>query len=417
MIQSSKRTIASWVGFDFAQSAYSIVIVTFVFPMYFGEVIVRDGRGDLYWGLAISISMLLVALITPALGAIADLTAQRKRFLLFFAALCILSTLSMYFLQPGMVIAALILFILANAGFEGGTVFYDSILPSITTKENCGRISGIGFAASYFGCIVTLLGANVLVNRPQPLIKESFLLAGLSFALFALPFVFFVKEKREKSTSSIIGLVKRGISENIRTITKIREHRAIARFLLAFFVYNDAVLTVIGFAGRFAKNSLHFSTSELAIFFLLVLTVAIIGSLVFGYFTDRVGPKFIITITLVLWVGVVVGTYFSTNATMFFVVGGFAGLVLGSTQSASRTLMASLTPQEHAAEFFGFYDGFCGKASAVIGPIIYGALSGISGQRAAMLSMAAFFIVGIILIRTVGVERASEPAILEGAAA
>jgi UMF1 family MFS transporter len=408
MRQVKKRTIASWVGFDFAQASYSIVIVTFVFPLYFGEVIVQNGRGDLYWGLMISVSMLLVALISPSLGAIADHTGRRKSFLLGFAALCIISTLSMYFLQPGMVAVAIILFVLANAGFEGGTVFYDSFLPSITSKENCGKVSGIGFAASYLGCIVTLLLTSVLVGGTHPMIRESFLLSGGMFLLFALPFVFFVGEKSTKSEKSLLALVKYGMHENLRTISKLREHRQLARFLLAYFVYNDAILTVIGFAGRYAKNSLHFTTTELATFFLLVLTVAVIGSLVFGFLTDRLGAKLIIKFTLILWIGVVIGAYLSSTATTFMVVGGFAGLVLGSSQSASRTLMSSLTPKEHAAEFFGFYDGFCGKASAVIGPIIYGVLSSFYGQRLAMLSMTVLFIIGVLLVRSLDPKKRVE---------
>jgi UMF1 family MFS transporter len=171
--------------------------------------------------------------------------------------------------------------------------------------------------------------------------------------------------------------------------------------LLAFFIYNDAILTVIGFAGIYAKDTLHFEMRDLIILYAMVQTVAIFGSLVFGYITDRIGPQKTILITLVIWLGVVVGAFLSTDAASFYIVAIFAGISLGSSQSASRSMMALLTPIEHTAEFFGFYDGFAGKASAVIGPLIFGALSTGFGQRNAIISLALFFAAGLLLIRTV----------------
>jgi UMF1 family MFS transporter len=405
-----KSVIASWASFDFAQSSYSVIIITFVYPIFFGETIVQDGRGDFWWGIAMSLSMLLVALITPSLGAMADYTGSKKRFLAVFAGVCILGTMSMYFLQPGMVFAGIALFVLANAGFEGGMVFYDAFLPKITSKETYGRVSGIGFAAGYVGCLAALVLTMAFVSQTPPLVRECFLATGAFFLVFSIPLFLRVPEVAIKRTMPILDIIRHGIRENVRTIRKIREHKDVFRFLVAFFVYNDAILTVIGFSGRYAKNSLHFTTPQLAYFFMIVQVVAIVGSLAFGVITDRTGPKFTIVVTLAIWIGVVIAAFFADTISTFYVVGAVAGLVLGATQSASRSMMALLTPQEHTAEFFGFYDGFCGKASAVIGPLVYGVLSNAFGQRPAIVTLGVFFVVGIILVRGLRGEAAQAPA-------
>ena len=161
---------------------------------------------------------------------------------------------------------------------------------------------------------------------------------------------------------------------------------------------------MIGFSGLYAKNTLKFETGDLIILFAMVQTVAIVGSIIFGYITDRTGPRLTIMITLVIWLGVVVGAYLTSSVMAFYIVAAVAGLALGSSQSASRSMMALLTPKEHTAEFFGFYDGFCGKASAVIGPLIFGVLSSSFGQRQAIISLAAFFLVGLVMMRRVRVN-------------
>jgi UMF1 family MFS transporter len=190
----------------------------------------------------------------------------------------------------------------------------------------------------------------------------------------------------------------------IKTAKHIRQYRSLATFLVAFFLYNDAILTVIGFSGLYAKNTLNFSTADLIVLFAMVQTVAIVGSIIFGYMTDRTGPRRTIMITLTIWLAVVIGAYLTSSVMAFYIVAGVAGLALGSSQSASRSMMALLTPKEHTAEFFGFYDGFCGKASAVIGPLVFGALSSSFGERQAIISLAAFFLTGLVMMRGVRVH-------------
>src|SRR5579872_4620998 len=181
---TNKKVVISWALFDFAMGSFSTIMVVSVFPIYFHEVIVRNGHGDAYWGVTVFLSMLLVALITPLLGAMADVLHNKKLYLGIFTAVTIACTVLLYFMQPGMVLIASALFILANAGFEGGIVFYDAFLPEITTPELFGRISGIGFAFGYLGSLAILI-LNIPFFDTAP--KMTFLVTAAFFTLFAIP--------------------------------------------------------------------------------------------------------------------------------------------------------------------------------------------------------------------------------------
>jgi UMF1 family MFS transporter len=379
-------------------------MVTFVFPIYFRNVIVTNGHGDAYWGFTLSISMLLVAIFTPLLGAMADVLHNKKAFLAVFTSVTIICTVLLYFMQPGMVLLAATLFILANAGYEGGTVFYDAFLPEITTPQTFGRVSGIGYAWGYFGSLMILI-VNVPFFETAP--KFTFLVTAAFYAVFALPIFFMVPEQRRKANLSIVQVSRKGFDQLVTTVRHIRQYKDVTRFLTAFFIYNDATLTVILFSGIFANKTLHFGMMELAIWFGMIQIIAIAGSVVFGKLADKYGPKRMISITLLIWIAVVTAAFFTTTTMEFYFVGAIAGISLGSSQACSRGFMALLTPPEHTAEFFGFYDGFCGKASAVIGPIVFGVLSDLFGsQRPAIWALAVFFVIGLLLLRRVHEKRA-----------
>src|SRR5579883_28452 len=361
----SWKVIASWASFDFAMGSFSTVMVVFVFPIYFHDVIVQNGHGDAYWGNTVFGSMLLVALITPLLGAMADVLNNKKLYLGIFAWTVVLCSALLYFMKPGMVLPAAILFLLANAGYEGGLVFYDAFLPEITTPETFGRISGLGFACGYIGSLVILLASIPFLNGAS---SQTFLLTAADYAIFTLPLFLFVPEHRKTTFTHISfgGLVKQGFGRLATTVKNIRKYPNITNFLLAFFLYNDGILTVVAFSGIYSKGTLHFTLIELAIFFVMIQIVAVIGSLIFGRIADRIGPKRAIQITLIIWIVVVALAFFATTKSTFYVVGALAGISLGSSQACSRSLMALLTPSEHTAEFFGFYDGFAGRASGII---------------------------------------------------
>jgi UMF1 family MFS transporter len=314
----------------------------------------------------------------------------------------------MFFVHTRLILFGMVLFIFANIGFEGGIVFYDAFLPSITSRRSYGRVSGYGFAMGYLGALAVLFLVNlILPDSSDPdyvfYVRLSFVVAAGFFLLFSLPMFIWVPEPASAKEKTV-GIIRIGFEQASRTFRTLfieHKHPSIARFLIAFFVYNDAILTIIAFAAIFAKDILHMSDKELIAFFAIIQTSAVVGSFIFGFVTDKIGPKKTITITLLIWLTITIGAYFVTTVATFYIVAMGAGAAIGSSQSASRSLMALLTPKEREAEFFGFYDGLCGKASAVVGPIVYGEISVLTNERFAVLFLSLFFLAGLIILQGV----------------
>lgn len=415
--ESEKFKVFIWTLFDFANTSYSIVVVTFLYAVYFKQTIVGgEPVGDFYWSIGTSLSMLITAFISPILGAIADYSAGKKRFLLIFTLLCIASTSLLYFVGKGDILLGILLFVLANVGFEAGLVFYDSFLPEITAPKNYGRVSGYGFAMGYLGSLTTLALVYPFISRQM--IKESFPIAALVFLVFSLPLFFFLKDTRKKKLVDE-SFFMIGLSRVFNTITHLKNYRNLSLFLLSFFFYIEGVNTVIFFSGNYATTTLHFSLEQLIIFFLIVQSTAIVGSLLFGFIADSHGQKKSLVASLYVWVFTIIFAYltsdhdgfvtkflsglfnssvFEIEKNSFYVVGLLAGSVMGATQSTSRSLMSKLTPFDKKTEFFGFYS-FFGKSSAILGPLVFGLVSFVTGaQRLAILTIGIFFIAGIIVL-------------------
>lgn len=398
-MMKEKSKIFVWSLFDFANTSFSIVVVTFVYAVYFKKTVAQNlPIGDLYWSISTSIAMVVTAIISPVLGAVADHSAGKKRFLLFFTVMCLVATSMLYFVGEGMIFWGIFLFVIANIGFEAGLVFYDAFLPEITQPKNFGRVSGYGFAMGYLGSLVTLAIIYPLIQ--QELIRETFPVTSLFFFIFSMPLFFLLKEQR-KTIERKEPFVKIGLHRVWTTLTHLKNYKNLVIFLLAYFCYIEGVNTVIFFSGNYASTTLGFDTSELIIFFLTVQTTAILGSVVLGIVADSIGQKKTIVISLLLWLITVGLAYFVTDKNEFYVVGLLAGSAMGSTQSISRSLMSKLTPPEKKTEFFGFYS-FFGKSSAVIGPMVFGLVSYISGsQRLAIISIGFFFLLGLLLLTKV----------------
>lgn len=394
-----KKKIFIWTLFDFANTSFSIVIVTFLYAVYFKKV-VAEGKpiGDLYWSIGTSLAMIITALISPVLGAIADYSAGKKRFLLFFTLLCIAATSSLYFVGSGDVFFGVAVFVLANIGFEAGLVFYDSFLPEITQPKNYGRVSGYGFAMGYLGSLATL--AIIFPFIKAEMIRESFPVSALFFLVFSLPLFIYLRDNR-KDVKEKRSFVNIGISRVWSTLSHLKHYKNLATFLLAYFFYIEGVNTIIFFSGNYASTTLGFTETELLIFFLTVQTTAIAGSVLLGILADSIGQKRTIIITLIMWLITVIIAYLVQDKTGFYIVGLIAGAAMGSSQSTSRSLMSKLTPADKKTEFFGFYS-FFGKSSAVVGPLVFGLVSFISGdQRLAIFSIGFFFLAGLLILTKV----------------
>ncbi|HOJ08275.1 MAG: MFS transporter [Ignavibacteriota bacterium] len=403
---TSKKKVFIWTLFDFANTSFSIVVVTFVYAVYFKKV-VAEGKpiGDLFWSIGTSLAMIITAIISPVLGAIADYSAGKKRFLLFFTLLCIAATSLLFFIGRGEVFWGVVLFVLANIGFEAGLVFYDSFLPEITEPKNFGRVSGYGFAMGYLGSLATL--AIIYPFIQAEMIKESFPVAALFFLIFAIPLFVYLKDNR-KIKSEKVSYFNIGVSRVWNTISNLKNYKNLAIFLLAYFFYIEGVNTIIFFSGNYASTTLGFTESELLIFFLTVQTTAIAGSVILGIIADSIGQKKTIIITLIMWLVTVLFAYLAQDKSSFYIVGLIAGAAMGSSQSTSRSLMSKLTPPEKKTEFFGFYS-FFGKSSAIIGPLVFGFVSFISGdQRLAIFSIGIFFLIGLIILLWVNDPKADQ---------
>ncbi|MBI3005272.1 MAG: MFS transporter [Ignavibacteriales bacterium] len=404
---ATRSQIFAWTLFDFANTAFYVIVLTVGYPLYFKQVVAEHGpRADFLWGAAFSASMLVVAVLSPILGATADYGTGKKRFLGIFTAICIAATAAMFTVEQSMVVAGMLLLIAANVGFEAGLVFYDSFLPEITTERSYGRVSGYGFAMGYVGSLVTLVVAFPLyaagfVESNLFNVRLSFLIAAAFFLVFSAPLFLFLPD-RLRTASLKLNFVKIGVERVLATFRDFSRYKNIGRFLVAYFCYIDGINTIIIFSSIFAMETLKFDLSEIVIFFGIVQTSGIVGSAVFGVLADKWGHKQTLTVTLLLWIGIVVVAYFVHTKSMFYVVGVLAGIALGSSQSTSRSLMSHITPLEKKTEFFGFYS-FFGKASAIVGPLVFGLISSFVDQRTAILSVGFFLLAGLALVQRVEV--------------
>lgn len=391
-----------WSLYDFANTTCETIIFTLVFAVYFKEVVASNlPIGDLYWALGINISMILVAVLSPILGASADYYGNKKVFLAIFSVLCIVTTSLMYFIEEGMILPAIILFILYNIGFQGGLTFYNAFLKDLTAEENYNKVSSTGYAIGYLGSMAALAVAFIFKDR----IRLTFITSSFIFILFALPFFIFIKEKKSTATiaekTGILKLIGIGLNRTIETFKHIKGYTNLRNFLFSYFLFIDGMNTIKGFSANYAHTTLNFTFTEIILFFVIIQITAFIGSFVFGFIADKRGTKKTLAFTLICWIVITISVFFCNDKTLFMVIGGFAGFFLGSCQALSRSFMGSLTPDERKTEFFGFFSLF-EKTSTILGPLTFGLVSWLSGdQRYAIISIALFFIGGYFLLRKV----------------
>jgi UMF1 family MFS transporter len=396
----SRKEIASWCLFDFANSSYSAVIAAVIFQVYYINRIVgnNEGKGDLWWGAAISLSMLAVSLSSPFLGGIADYAGLRKRLLGAYTLTCISAVTAFSVLGRGDALMGFILIVLANIGMEGGLVFYNSFLPQIASADYQGRVSGWGFAVGYAGSILSLLLALPLAKAGR--FELIWIMVAAFFALFSLPAFLFLPQDRHMNVAPMqAGLL--GIKKAWQTLREIWGRKEPRMFLLSYLIYEDGVNTVIVFSSSLAATTFGFSQSELILLYLLVQVTALIGSFLLSKPTDVWGPKFVVTVSLLLWSLVSVSAFFVQSKPQFWLIACTAGLGLGSVQAGTRAFFTQFVPEGKEGEYFGVYS-LVGKSSAIIGPLVFGQVSAAFGsQRPAILSIAAFFIIGFLVLRHV----------------
>ncbi len=396
-----KRTVRSWVLYDFANSIYPAVITTAVYPLFYVGVVVDDqgGRGEFWWGLAVSLSALLVAFSSPLLGAIADRSGVRKKFFAFYVAVCLIGVALMTTLQPGMVIAGFLFFVIANVGFESAVVFYNAYLPDIAPPERLGEVSGRGFGWGYLGSALGLL--LVLPFGMQEQYHLIWPTVVAFFILFSIP-AFRVLPADGPGQMRVGQAAIHGIRRVKALAAEVWRIPNMRKFLIAYFFFIDGVLTIIAMAGVIARETFGFTTDGVIILFLIVQFSAMAGALAMARPTDRLGPKKVLTGVLIMWVAAGIAAYFIRSQMEFYVLAIIAGIGLGTVQSASRAFMASLIPDGREAQMFGFY-ALCGRSSSVLGPFLFGlaVLWAGGNQRPGFLVLTALFLIGLILLQRV----------------
>lgn len=405
--------------YDVADSAFTTVIITAFYAPFFSKAIVGDPLlATAYWGRALSLTEVFVAVLAPILGAIADFAGSRKKFLAVCSTIIVLFTAALWFAGPGQAMLALTLFIIANIGFSGGGVFIDSFLPGISDDSNAGRISGIKWALGYLsGLVITIICSFFAagIDNPTPeLVERGRLIpvvVAIYYAVTVIPTYLFL---RDRSTPQTLPpgetYLTVGFKQLRRTLGRIKHYREIVKLLIAFLIYNDGVVTVIGFATIYAVEVIGFSSTDIRNMFVALNVVAAVGAFGFGRLADKIGQKRTIYISLVIWILAVFMAYASTGKLMFWVAATLIGIGMGSCQSVTRSLFALFTPRQNAAEFSGFL-GVAGKALAFLGPLVFGELTRLTGsQRPAVLAIAAFFVIGMVALSFVDEKAGKEAA-------
>ncbi|HQN19019.1 MAG TPA: MFS transporter [Syntrophobacteraceae bacterium] len=390
--------VVSWILYDFGMAWFSMVIITAYFILYFKEVVVGGdkGYGDFLWGIAVSSAMLLSVVLSPLLGAVADMRRSKKRFLIVSAGLSIISTMLLYFTGPNQALSAMLLVVTGYAGYTIAMTFYNAFLPQIAGAGSVEKISGIGWGTGYIGGLAALLCMALMVPSVAAG-KSIVLLAGAMYALFALPSFFLLKDSTN-GDSMVPASVKDGLLRIRETLREIRKFRTVFLFLLGYFFVSDSISTVIVFFSSYTVDTLHFTVRQNVALLMIIQLTAAAGSVASGLIARRIGALRTVILNVIGWIGSLLGIIAFSSPSAFYVLSGCAGLVLGGTQATARSFIARESPVEKQSEFFGFMT-FGSKVAAIFGPFLYGLISQqTNNPRIAILSLEFFFVVGLIIL-------------------
>ena len=415
--------------YDWANSAYITTAAVAILPNYFAKAVVGEAGVDILgmnmsatalWSFMLGGAAFIVFLFAPVLGAVADFSSAKKRFLTSFAYAGSLFAMMLYFCKSGDVTLTIVLFLGSQICFVGGNVFYDAFLPQIASEDKMDSVSAKGYAFGYIGGSLQFaiaLGLVALQKTPENqaiAARIGMAMTGLWWAGWTLLTLKYLKEiktpyelpEKYHHQPKILAYLTLGISRTIATAKKVGRFKHLTLFLIAYMIYNDGIHTVTSMATIYGTEELKLTTTALMVTLLLVQVVAIGGALIFSWLANRIGAKRSVMFALVLWSGVVTYGYFIHTATEFFILGMVVGVVLGGTQALSRSLYGAMIPEQASAEFYGFYSVFS-KFSSIWGPTTFGVIKQITGSaRLAIISLMVFFILGLILLAFVNEAKA-----------
>jgi len=427
--KGDKKLIRAWAFYDWANSAYALVISSAIFPIFFEKVTNRNGNDTLYflgmsfkntelYSYALALSFLIVAFLSPILSSIADYSGNKKKFMQFYTYLGSFSTMMLFFFKgPDTVWLGILFSILASIGFWGSLVFYNAFLPEIAEHEQQDKVSAIGFAYGYIGSVLLMIFNLTMILHPEWYgIKDGTLPARISFLSVGIWWIVFsqytfyvlpdniydVKPPKRK------GYLLEGYKQLKNVFHNLLHYPALKRFLIAFFLYSLAAQTIFYVAGLYGSKELQLDSGKLITTILVIQIVGIVGALGFSRISKTIGNIRALQVILFIWIGITIGAYLLDKNNpdvemQFYVLGGFVGLVMGSIQALSRSSYSKMLPEDthKHATYFSFYD-FAEKIAIVLGTFSFGALEALTGSmKSAVLMMAAFFFVAMLILGTI----------------
>ncbi|WP_028781935.1 MFS transporter [Thalassobacillus devorans] len=415
-----KKPVLSWVFYDFGNSAFATTMMAAVLPIFYYDVAaagLKESLAASYWGYTQSIAVLIVAVLAPVLGAISDYSAAKKKFLMFFAFMGMLASILMAFVGEGDYLLASILMVFGTIGFSGGNVFYDAFLPEVAEENTIDKVSAWGFAFGYIGGGM-LLAVNLLMIMQPALFgiantltatKLAFVSVGVWWLLFSIPLfknIFEEKKVKPKRTKSYVRI---GFNRVGTTFKEIKQYKQLFLFLVAFWLFNDGISTIIKMATVYGRD-IGIGSNDLILALLITQFVGIPFTFLFGWIAGKITAKKALSLSLVIYIIIVIIGYFMTSALHFYFLATCVGMVQGGAQSLSRSIFGRMVPGDRHAEFFGFY-GISSKFAAIFGPFLFAIVGQLTGSsRLGILALIVFFVLGLVLLQKVDVEQGMKDA-------
>jgi MFS transporter, UMF1 family len=414
------RAVWSWCLYDWANSPFVTLITTFVFSAYFAQVVAANpNEGAASWGFAMGTAAIVIALLSPPLGAIADKAGARKPWLAALTLIIALGSAALWWAKPGAVTLSLVTVAVAVIAFEISMAFYNAMLPGIVRPSHLGRVSGWGWGIGYLGGLACLVLALVVFIQPAVApfgldkasyehIRATNVVVAVWTVIFALPLFLFVPD--QKPTGEPIGrVVSGGLKELVRTIREVRKYRDIVRFLVARLLFMEGINTVFLFGGIIAGTLFGMTQAEIILFGIALNVAAAAGAFGFGWMDDKVGSKPTMLLAVFAIAGFTAALLFVHSKTWFWILGLSISIFFGPVQAAARSMMARMAPPEKETEMFGLL-ALSGKAIAFLGPVMVSTVIALTGdQRLGMATLVPFMVAGGLILLTVKAP-AQEPA-------
>lgn len=416
-MRNDRQSIFGWAMYDWANSAFQTTIIAAVFPIYYQRVVAADlpaAQATSRFAWATTIAILIVAIVAPLLGAIADYAAIKKKLLAVFIAIGAGATAVMFWIERGDWPLALVLFVIGNVGVAGSIVFYESLLPHLVSEDQLDRVSSAGYAIGYLGGGVLLAINLLMIQKPELFgIPNAGVATRLTFAsvavwwtLFSIPLFRHVPEpprRLEADEQPAANVLLTGGRRLLETFHELRRYRPAFVMLLAFLLYNDGIQTMIRMATTYGSE-IGLPESAMITALLVTQFIGVPCAFLFGALAERIGAKTSVFAGLAVYAVITLLGYYMTTATHFFALATLVGMVQGGTQALSRSLFASMIPRHKSSEFFAFFSVF-ERYAGVLGPAVFAWVVSRSGSgRSAILSVVVFFILGALILTFVDVE-------------